>query len=94
MEIYGVILFALGASYTAWQLHKDRVAINSDRRAVWRRAEELLKTREREQTKRMELNQGFDWKNNLPMILQFLGGKGINLEEAELQNLLQSMEDK
>lgn len=92
MEIYGVVLFILGATYTALQLHKDRVSLNADRRTVWKRAEELLKTREEEQTKRLELNQGFDWKNNLPMILQFLGGKGINLEEKELQDLLQTME--
>lgn len=95
MEIAGIILFVLGASYTAHQLHKDRVSLNADRRSVWKRAEELLKMREEEQTKRMELNQGFDWKENLPMIIQFLGGKGINTENIdmdEVQNLLSQME--
>ena len=97
MEIFGIILFVFGASYTAYQLHKDRISLNADRRSVWKRAEELLKMREEEQTKRMELNQGFDWKNNLPMILQFLGGKGINTDDIdmdEVQNLLSQMEEK
>ena len=97
MEIFGIILFVFGAGYTAYQLHKDRISLNADRRSVWKRAEELLKMREEEQTKRMELNQGFDWKNNLPMILQFLGGKGINTDDIdmdEVQNLLSQMEDK
>ena len=100
MEIAGIILFSLGAGYTAYQLHKDRVSLNADRRSVWKRAEELLKMREEEQTKRMELNQGFDWKNNLPMILQFLA-KRINIDPEdidmdEVQNLLSNinMEDK
>ena len=96
MEIFGIILFVFGASYTAYQLHKDRISLNADRRSVWKRAEELLKMREEEQTKRMELNQGFDWKNNLPMILQFLGGKGINTDDIdmdEVQNLLSQMEE-
>lgn len=97
MEIFGIILFVFGAGYTAYQLHKDRISLNADRRSVWKRAEELLKMREEEQTKRMELNQGFDWKNNLPMILQFLGGKGINTDDIdmeEVQNLLSQMEEK
>ena len=98
MEIYGIILFVFGAGYTAYQLHKDRISLNADRRSVWKRAEELLKVREEENTKRMELNQGFDWKANLPMVLQFLSGKGINPDEIDLdevQNLLsQTMEDK
>lgn len=98
MEIYGIILFVFGAGYTAHQLHKDRISLNADRRSVWKRAEELLKVREEENTKRMELNQGFDWKANLPMVLQFLGGKGINTDDIDLdevQNLLsKTMEDK
>ena len=97
MEIFGIILFVFGAGYTAYQLHKDRISLNADRRSVWKRAEELLKMREEEQTKRMELNQEFDWKNNLPMILQFLGGKGINTDDIdmdEVQNLLSQMEEK
>ena len=97
MEIFGIILFVFGAGYTAYQLHKDRISLNADRRSVWKRAEELLKMREEEQTNRMELNQGFDWKNNLPMILQFLGGKGINTDDIdmnEVQNLLSQMEEK
>ena len=97
MEIFGIILFVFGAGYTAYQLHKDRISLNADRRSVWKRAEELLKMREEEQTKRMELNQGFDWKNNLPMLLQFLGGKGINTDDIdmdEVQNLLSQMEEK
>ena len=97
MEIFGIILFVFGAGYTAYQLHKDRISLNADRRSGWKRAEELLKMREEEQTKRMELNQGFDWKNNLPMILQFLGGKGINTDDIdmdEVQNLLSQMEEK
>ena len=97
MEIFGIILFVFGAGCTAYQLHKDRISLNADRRSVWNRAEELLKMREEEQTKRMELNQGFDWKNNLPMILQFLGGKGINTDDIdmdEVQNLLSQMEEK
>lgn len=97
MEIFGIVLFVFGASYTAYQLHKDRISLNADRRSVWKRAEELLKMREEESTKRMELNQGFDWKNNLPMILQFLGGKGINTDDIdmnEVQNLLSEMEEK
>ncbi len=97
MEIAGIVLFVFGAGYTAFQLHKDRVSLNADRRSVWKRAEELLKMREEEQTKRQELNQGFDWKNNLPMILQFLGGKGINvnpedIDMDEVQNLLSQFE--
>ena len=97
MEIFGIVLFVFGASYTAYQLHKDRISLNADRRSVWKRAEELLKMREEESTKRMELNHGFDWKNNLPMILQFLGGKGINTDDIdmnEVQNLLSQMEEK
>jgi hypothetical protein len=99
MEIAGIILFVFGAAYTAHQLHKDRISLNADRRTVWKRAEELLKVREEEQTKRQELNQGFDWKNNLPMILQFLGGKGINIDPEqidmeEVSALLSQMEDK
>ena len=54
MEIFGIILFVFGAGYTAYQLHKDRISLNADRRSVWKRAEELLKMREEEQTKRME----------------------------------------
>ncbi len=97
MEIAGIILFCMGAGYTAYQLHKDRVSLNADRRSVWRRAEELLKMREEEQTKRMELNQGCDWQSHLPMILQFLGGKGINpkdIDMDEVQNLLSSLEEQ
>jgi hypothetical protein len=88
MEIYGIILFFVGASYTAFQLHKDRVALNSDRRALWRRAEELLKTREEETTKRQELSQGFDWSKNLPLIMGFLNGKGIDLDQQEIEKLI------
>ena len=78
-----MVLFVFGAGYTAYQLHKDRASLNADRRSVWRRAEELLKIREEESTKRMELNQSFDWKANLPMILSFLNGRGINTEELD-----------
>jgi len=84
MEIFGIVLFVFGAGYTAFQLHKDRISLNADRRSVWKRAEELLKMREEENTKRMELNQGFDWKSNLPMILSFLNGKGINVEDLDI----------
>jgi hypothetical protein len=97
MEIYGLLIFLAGAGYTALQLHNQSKALNADRRAVWKRAEDLLRMREAEQTKRQELNQGFDWKNNLPMILSFLGGKGIdtsNIDMEEVQNLLSTMEDK
>lgn len=74
----------MGAGYTAYQLHRDRVALNADRRSVWKRAEEILALREEQATKRMELNQGFDWKANLPMILSFLNGKGINVEDLDM----------
>ena len=96
MELAGILLFVLGAGYTALQLHKDRVSLNADRRTVWKRAEELLKMRENEQTKRQELNQGFDWGANLPMVLQFLSGKGINTEDLDMDNvqqLLSQVED-
>jgi|TARA_R110002012_G_C11662805_1_gene612396 hypothetical protein len=96
MEIYGLIIFLGGAFYTAHQLHKDRVALNSDRRSVWKQQSELVKLREEETTKRMEVDQGFDWKSNLPMILSFLGGKGIDTKDLnmdEIQNLLTTMED-
>ena len=91
MEIFGIVIFVLGAGYTAYQLHRDRLALNADRRAVWKRTEEILALREEQSTKRMELNQGFDWKANLPMILSFLNGKGINVDELDMdaiQNLL------
>ena len=91
MEIFGIVIFVLGAGYTAYQLHRDRLALNADRRAVWKRSEEILALREEQSTKRMELNQGFDWKANLPMILSFLNGKGINVDELDMdaiQNLL------
>jgi|TARA_Y100000310_G_C20029549_1_gene511152 hypothetical protein len=84
MEIFGIVIFAMGAGYTAYQLHRDRVALNADRRSVWKRAEEILALREEQATKRMELNQGFDWKANLPMILSFLNGKGINVEDLDM----------
>lgn len=87
MEIFGIIIFTLGAGYTAYQLHRDRVALNMDRRTVWKRAEELLRIQEEEATKRIELNQGFDWKANLPMILSFLNGKGIDLQELDMENV-------
>lgn len=92
-----MVLFVFGAGYTAYQLHKDRVSLNADRRSVWRRAEELLKMREEENTKRMELNQGFDWKSNLPMILSFLNGRGINVEDLDpnaIQDLINETEGK
>ena len=91
MEIFGIVIFVLGAGYTAYQLHRDRFALNADRRAVWKRAEEIPALREEQSTKRMELNQGFDWKANLPMILSFLNGKVINVYELDMdaiQNLL------
>ena len=97
MEIFGIIIFALGAGYTALQLHKDRIALNADRRSVWKRAEELLRMREEETTKRAELGAGFDWAGNLPMILSFLSGKGIdtdNLNMDEIQDLLQQGDKK
>lgn len=53
--------------------------------------------REEEATKRQELNQGFNWTENLPMIMSFLGGKGIdtsNIDMEEVQNLIANMEDK
>ena len=84
MEIFGIVIFCMGAGYTAYQLHRDRVALNADRRSVWKRAEEILALREEQSTKRMELNQGFDWKANLPMILSFLNGKGINVEDLDM----------
>jgi hypothetical protein len=96
MEIFGIVIFVLGAGYTAFQLHKDRVSLNADRRSVWKRAEELLKMREEETTKRKELNQGFDWQNNLPMILSFLNGKGIDVNDLDM-NAIQDLlpqEDK
>ena len=97
LEIYGILIFAAGAAYTAIQLHHQANALNADRRAVWKRAEDLLKMREEETTKRQELNQGFNWTENLPMIMSFLGGKGIdtsNIDLDEVQNLLATMEDK
>ena len=95
MEFFGIAVFVFGASYTAYQLHKDRVSLNADRRSVWKRAEELLKMREEETTRRMELNQGFDWKSNLPMILSFLNGKGINVEDLDMDAIQELLpEDK
>ena len=94
LELGGIILFTLGASYVAYTLHRERIALSSDRRAVWKRAEELLKLREEETTKRQELNQGFDWSKNLPMIMQFLGGRGIdtkNIDIDEVQSLIQQI---
>tara|TARA_B100000686_G_C16760122_1_gene958102 strand:- start:1356 stop:1649 length:294 start_codon:yes stop_codon:yes gene_type:complete len=88
MDIAGIILFTLGASYTAYQLHKDRIALNADRRSVWKRAEELLKLKEEEATKRQELSQGFDWSQNLPMIMSFLqGNKNIDLNEIDMDQI-------
>ena len=97
LDLGGIILFALGAGYVAFTLHRERIALSSDRRAVWKRAEELLKLREEETTKRKELNQGFDWSKNLPMIMQFLGGRGIdtkslqNIDVDEVQSLIQQI---
>jgi hypothetical protein len=84
MEIFGIVIFCFGAGYTAYQLHRDRVALNADRRSVWKRAEELLAVREEEATKRQELSKGFDWKSNLPMILSFLNGKGIDVNDLDM----------
>lgn len=97
MEIAGILLFAVGAGYTAHQLHRDRLALNSDRRSVWKQQADLMKLREEENTKRMEIDTGFDWKSNLPMILSFLGGKGIDtsgIDMGEVENLISSMGDK
>ena len=84
MEIFGIVIFCFGAGYTAYQLHRDRVALNADRRSVWKRAEELLAVREEEATKRQDLSKGFDWKANLPMILSFLNGKGIDVNDLDM----------
>ena len=94
LEIYGLLIFVGGAAYTAMQLHHQAKALNADRRAVWKRAEDLLKMREEETIKRQELGQGFNWTENLPMIMSFLGGKGIdtsNIDVEEVQNLLASI---
>ena len=96
LEIYGLVIFLGAMGYTMHSLNKEKQQLATDRRAVWKRAEDLLKLREEESTKRQELNQGFDWKANLPMILGFLGGNNKNdikelaenLDIEEVQNLL------
>ena len=96
LEIYGLVIFLGAMGYTMHSLNKEKQQLATDRRAVWKRAEDLLKLREEEGTKRQELQQGFDRKSNLPMILGFLGGdnknniKDIaeNLDIEEVQNLL------
>lgn len=90
-EVTGIILFVSALCYSGYQLHKERIALNTDRRNVWKRAEELLKLQEEESTKRMELSQGFDWKANLPLIMNFLQGSG-KVAPNDIQKLAQNLD--
>jgi|TARA_A100001037_G_C14950079_1_gene544582 hypothetical protein len=97
LDLYGMIIFALGAGYTAWQLHRKEVHLKTLTQRVWDKQENLYKTNAELKLERDKLGQSFDWKNNLPMILSALRGKNISgemLEDPAVQNLIDSFNNK
>tara|TARA_Y100000310_G_C20687123_1_gene819775 strand:- start:901 stop:1212 length:312 start_codon:yes stop_codon:yes gene_type:complete len=98
LDLYGMIIFALGAGYTAWQLHRKEVHLKTLTQKVWDKQENLYKTTEELKLEREKLGTSFDWKANLPMILNVLGKKGNisgeMLEDPAVQHLISSLDKK
>ena len=92
-----MIIFALGAGYTAWQLHRKEVHLKTLTQKVWDKQENLYKTTEDLKFEREKLGQNFDWKSNLPMILSALRGKDISgemINDPAVQNLIENFKDQ
>ena len=97
LDLYGMIIFALGAGYTAWQLHRKEVHLKTLTQKVWDKQENLYKTTEDLKFEREKLGQNFDWKSNLPMILSALRGKDISgemINDPAVQNLIENFKDQ
>lgn len=96
METWGLWVFLMTAVAGYINIWQERKQLSIDRRSVWKRAEEVLKLEKEHKIRLAENSQGFDWGSNLPMILSFLGGRGIDTSKVdmnELQGLLQGLEE-
>ncbi len=82
MELYGLIFFSTAYVYGMYQLAAEKKALDIDRRSLWKKGEALLKL-EREIESQPKT---FDWGANLPMIMSFLKGSNIDLNNVDLES--------
>tara|TARA_R100001594_G_scaffold144946_1_gene194571 strand:+ start:285 stop:602 length:318 start_codon:yes stop_codon:yes gene_type:complete len=90
METWGLYVFLLTAIVSYVGIFQEKKQLAIDRRSLQRRAVEVLEIERQYKLQEAESNKGFDLNKHLPMLLHFLGGRGVDtsqLGELDLSNI-------
>jgi len=92
MEYIGAAIFIMYSAFTAFQLERQRRELNIDRRSVHKQLNEQLKLDKEIAAELQTKPKGIDWATILPLAVQFMSNKGVNVEDDEVAALISNFD--